>query len=224
MRCIMLYTVFVALLIPVTLLGDPCLVVYPGGPCVYCYDPMEYYTAGPGEAGYDPVYARGGLVLLERGSGEIDHSIYQAPMIEWFQPSLEGNDGYVFLTPDVELIVDGFHNTPIIYRNIIVVFDRFTPSGCTPTITVDGVPIAGTQYPAGDLTVSTPTARGNNYSDTFTLRIDWTSCAGIRIWAFADEDYDGVKDGGECFTAYSHDASIPVESSTWGGIKNLYRR
>lgn len=224
MRCITSCILALAIIAPAAVLADPCLVVYPNGPCVYCFDPTEYYTVGPGDPLYDPVYDRGGLVLLETGTNEIDWSIYQAPEIVRFQPSVGGNDGYVFLTPDVQLVIDGFSNAPRIFRNIIVVFDRFMPEGCTPTILVNGDPITGFRYLAGDLAALTPTEYGNNFSDTFTLSIDWTSCSGIRIWAFADEDYNGLKDGGECFTAYSHDASIAVESSAWGNIKSLYRR
>ncbi|MDD3643325.1 MAG: hypothetical protein PHQ19_07690, partial [Candidatus Krumholzibacteria bacterium] len=198
--------------------------VYPSGPCVYCFDPTEYYTVGPGDPLYDPAFDRGGLVLLETGTGEIDWSIYQAPDIVRFQPSVDGNDGYVFLTPDVELIVDTFSNEPRVYSNVIVVFDRFTPAGCTPAILVNGAPIAGNRFYMGDLAALTPTAWGNNYSDTSTLLIQWAGCSGIRIWAFADENYNGIKDGGECFTAYSHDASIAVESSSWGNIKAMHRR
>ncbi|MDD3643771.1 MAG: hypothetical protein PHQ19_09955, partial [Candidatus Krumholzibacteria bacterium] len=73
-----------AVLVPSSLLADPCLVVYPSGPCVYCFDPTEYYTVGPGDPLYDPAFDRGGLVLLETGTGEIDWSIYQAPDIVRF--------------------------------------------------------------------------------------------------------------------------------------------
>ncbi len=60
--------------------ADPCLVVYSDGPCVYHYDPSEYYTVGPGDPLYDPMYDRGGQVLLEVGTNMIDLSIYQAPL------------------------------------------------------------------------------------------------------------------------------------------------
>jgi len=75
------------------LLADPCLVVYPDAPCIYQYDPSEYFTVGPGDPLYDAQYDRGGLVLLETGSGQIDLSIYQAPHITGFMATYDGNDG-----------------------------------------------------------------------------------------------------------------------------------
>jgi hypothetical protein len=71
--------------------ADPCLVVYPDISCVYHYDETEYYTVGPGHPLYDPDYDRGGKVLLETGTDEIDLSIYQAPNLSGFEPSLDSN-------------------------------------------------------------------------------------------------------------------------------------
>ena len=156
-----------------TVSADPCLVVYPSGPCVYHYDINEYYTVGPGHPYYDAEYDRGGFVLLELGSNEIDWSIYQAPMLEGFSPSSDGNDGYFFIGTDHELIIDGFSNVPMTFANILVVFDDFLPAGCMAEITVNGMPIAGNVYSLGDLAVSTPTPDGNNYSDTMTIEVDW---------------------------------------------------
>lgn len=203
-------------------IADPCLVVYPSGPCMYHYDVTEYYTVGPGNPYYDAEYDRGGEVLLEVGSNEIDHSIYQAPSLMGFVASTDGNDGYVFLDTDFDLIIDGFSNTPTTYVNIILVFDKFVPDGCVPNIMVNGMPITGSTFSAGDLVVTTPTADGNNYSDTMTLLVSWHGCYGLHTWAYSDANYSGTHDGGECFTAFSHDSTIPTENSTWGSIKSLY--
>lgn len=203
--------------------ADPCLVVYPTGPCVYHYDMTEYYTVGPGDPYYDAEYDRGGEVLLELGSNEIDHSIYQAPGLMGFEVSSEGNDGYVFLDTEFELVIDGFSNTPTTYPNIILVFDKFVPESCVPDIMVNGMPITGTTFSAGDLVVTTPTMEGNNFSDTMTLLVTWHGCYGLHAWAYSDEDYSGTHDGGECFTAFSHDSTIPTASSTWGAIKSMHR-
>ena len=70
--------------------------------------------------------------------------------------------------------------------------------------------------------VSTPLPDGD-YSDTIELMVSWSGCYGIHIWAFSDENYNGVRDGGECFTAYSHDTVVGVEESTWGAIKSIYK-
>jgi len=206
-----------------SIMADPCLVVYPGGPCVYRYDVNEYYTVGPGEPYYDAEYDRGGKVLLEIGSNEIDGSIYQAPMLAGFEESIDGNEGYIFVGTDFELIVDGFSNDPTTFVNVLVVFDKVVPAGCPPTIYVDGSLLGGMVFNMGDLVVSTPTPNGRNYSDTMSFDVNWRGCYGVHIWAFSDENYNGVMDGGECFTAYSHDMVVPTESSSWGEIKAIHR-
>ncbi len=222
-RCKVLIILVVASFVlastPIAAWADPCLVVYPAISCVYHYDVAEYYTVGPGHPLYDPLYDRGGEVLLEVGTDEIDESIYQAPNLTGFEPSVDGNEGYFFTGMEFDLIVDGFSNRPTTYENILVVFDHFVPVSCAPSITVNGEPLQGYVYAAGDLVVSTPTSYGNNYSDTMTLSISWWGCFGIHIWAFADENHNGIMDGGECFTAYSHDAMVPVDENTWGRLK-----
>ena len=214
---------FLLLAASVALMADPCLVVYPDAPCIYQYSPSEYYTVGPGDPLYDPLYDRGGEVLLTIGSSEIDMSIYQAPHLTGFEATYDGNEGYFFGGTTFTLIIDGFSNQPTTYPDILVMFDRVVPSDCVPTISVNGMPVTEGMYHAGDLVVSTPTPYGNNYSDTKTIWIDWRGCYGVRIWAFADADHDHKRDGGECFTAFSHDLTIPTRETTWGGIKELYR-
>jgi hypothetical protein len=207
---------------PARALADPCLVVYPGNGCIYMYSPAEYYTVSPGHPLYDPAYDRGGAVLLELGSNEIDHSIYQAPNLTGFLPSCDGMEGYFFSGSTFDLILDGFSHEPRTYENIKLVFGFVEKQGgCTPTIIVNGVRLSGLVYPAGNLVVTTPTALGNNYSDTKTFRITWYGCYGLHVWAYADENYNDRKDGGECFTAFSHDITVDTEDASWGAIKTL---
>jgi hypothetical protein len=206
--------------------ADPCLVVYPSGPCVYHYESAEYYTVGPADPLYDPIYDRGGLVLLDINTNEVDLSIYQAPNLVGFVLD-EENQGYYAVGNSIDLVVDGFSNMPTTYVNILLVFDMFEPTWCTPTITVDGNPVLydaslGFYWPIGDLVVATPTADGNNYSDTVTHLVEWGICTGLRVWAFADADFSLSHDGGECFSAFSHDLTVPTQEKTWGAIKSLY--
>ncbi len=203
--------------------SDPCLVVYPEGPCIYHYDPAEYYTVGPGSPLYDPEYDRGGKVLLEVGTNAVDFSIYQAPGLAGFEASVNGQEGYRFTGTSFRLIIDGFSNVPTTYSNVLVVFDKAVPAGCVPVIYVGGMRLSDNIYRAGSLVVQTPTLYGHNYSDVITVTVISTGCIGVHVWAFSDEDNDNVKDGGECFTAFSHDLVIPVEHSSWGRIKALYR-
>lgn len=206
--------------------ADPCLTVYQTGVVEYHYDPSEYYTVTPGHPLYDPAYDRGGQVLIDANTNEIDQTIYQAPGLAGFVMSTDGKDGYFSIGHDFNLIVDGWSNTPTTYTNILVVIEP-EPPYCTPTITIDGNPALydpglGWYYPVGDLVVSTPTADGNNYSDTAEFSVHWDACSRIRLWAFADENFNLVHDGQSCFSAYSHDLTVPVEETSWGAIKKLY--
>lgn len=203
--------------------ADPCLVVYPVERSLYMYDTAEYYTVGPDHPLYDPVYARGGEVMLERNTDEIDHSIYQAPGLDGFLPSWEGLDGYFFEANPFTLVVDAFSNQPRIFRNVVLVFDWQDRAGCDPAITIDGIRIASPVVAVGDVPAIDPTEFGNNYSSTVEFEISWRYCEGLHVWAFADENFNGVKDGGECFTAFSHDITISTETSSWGAIKSIYR-
>ncbi len=214
------------LLVPALALADPCLIVYPDAPTVYHYDINEYYTVGPGHPLYDPLYDRGGEVLIEIGGDEIALNIYQAPQLEGFQPSTEGNEGYFIDDGVFDLIVDGFHNSPITFVNVLLVFNP-VPAACPLLVLIDGVPTTyepglGYYAPIGDLVVSTPTAHGNNYSDTITVEVAWGGCTGFKGWAFSDENYNLHRDGGECKTAFSHDIHVPVEPTTWGAIRSIY--
>lgn len=219
--------VLVLMILPAAGLADPCLMVYPDGTCIYHYDPAEYYTVGPGDPLYDAMYDRGGEVLIDINTGEIAYDIYQAPGLVGFQED-PYNQGLYTMEMDFTLIVDGYSNTPTTYTNVLLVFDTFQPDGCTPVITIDGSPPLydaglGYYYPIGDLAVSTPLPYGGSYSDTMTFDFMWSGCSGLRIWAFADADYNLQRDGGECFSAYSHDLTVPTKETSWGKIKSIYR-
>jgi hypothetical protein len=212
---------------PPAALADPCLIVYPDAPCTYHFDPNEYFTVGPGHALYDPLFDRGGLVLIERGTLEIAHDVYQASQLTGFAVDLE-NQGYFTVGRELNIVVDGFSHAPTTYKNVLVIFNRFEPSWCQPSFFVNGNPVLymsgiGWFCPIGDLVVSTPTPWGKNYSDTVTLDIEWQDCFGVQMYAFSDDNFNFVRDGGECFSAYSHDTTVPTKSSTWGAIKALYR-
>jgi hypothetical protein len=221
---LIVYSVAVVSLVaaPNLVLADPCLIVYPTGPTKYHYDVNEYYTVTFGHPLYDPMYDRSGEVLIDINTDEIALNIYQTPNLTGFQPSVNGNEGYFFISSGFDLVIDGFSNSPTTYENIILVFDP-DPEWCTPQIIVDGDVVAGNSLPVGDLVVSTPTSDGNNYSDTLVKSITWSGCYGLRMWAFSDINDNGVRDGGDCFTAFSHDASVPTIEVSWGVVKSLYK-
>ncbi|UCH83464.1 MAG: hypothetical protein JSW50_13555 [Candidatus Latescibacterota bacterium] len=206
--------------------ADPCLMVYPESGCYYHYDPAEYYTVGFGDPLYDPMYDRGGQVLIDINTDEIALDVYQAPGLLGFVMDVE-NQGYFTIGTEFDLIVDGYNNEPIVYTNVLLVFDRIEPEWCEPNIWVDGNPVMydadlGWYYPIGALDVSTPLPHGNSYSDTVTHSIMWEVCYGMRIYAFSDENHNLIRDGGECFSAFSHDTTVPTKESTWGAVKALF--
>jgi hypothetical protein len=216
------------LLIPGVVLADVCLMAYPTSPCEYHYSALDKYTVGPGDPLYDPLYDLGGEVLIKidpvDGDG-VALDVYQAPGLAGFVLD-EVNQGYFAIGVNFDLVIDGYNNTPTTYSNILLVFDGIEPAGCTPAITVDGQPAlfdAGLGYylPIGDLVVSTPV--GNKFSDTITLSIGLQLCTGIRVWAFSDANFNLTHDlPGECFTAFSHDVTVPTRETTWGEIKSMY--
>jgi hypothetical protein len=203
-------------------LADPCLVVYPTGACTYHYDVNEYYVVGPGDPLYDPAYDRGGVVLIDSNTNEIAYNIYQAPGLTGFTVSSGGQDGYFFEGNSFQLVVDGFNNAPITYTNIYLVAVPL-PESCPPNIMINGSPMTGSQLLLGDLTVSTPTAEGNNYSDSIVLDVTWDLCAEIQFWAYSDENGNGMHDGGECFSAFSHDTTVSATDGSFGAIKATFR-
>jgi hypothetical protein len=210
--------------------ADVCLMTYPTSTCEYRYSSLDNYTVGVGHPLYDPLYDLNGEVLVKIDPVDGDAialDVYQAPGLIQFVLD-EVDQGYFSHIQDHEVVVDGYNNSPTVYSNILLVIDTFDPVDCVPTITVDGNPALydpalGYYYPIGDLVVSTPV--GNKYSDTVTHSIVVGSCLGARIWAFSDEDFSLTHDlPGECFTAYSHDTTVPVESrTTWGALKSHYR-
>jgi hypothetical protein len=212
-------------LVPATTHADPCLMVYPGdGVVVYHYEPTEYYTVGPLDSLYDAMYDRGGEVLIDINTDVIAYDVYQVPGLAGFMMD-SAHQGYFTMSPEMTLIVDGYSGTPTSYTNILLVFDLIEPLGCSPVITIDGNPVLwdaglGWYLPIGDLVVSTP--QGLGYSDVLTFDFLWTGCTTVRIWAFADDNFDMIHNGGECFSAYSHDLVVPVEETTWGAVKSLY--
>lgn len=215
--------------LPMAASADPCLTVYPDASVVYHYGPTEYYTVGPMDPLYDPAYDRGGEVLIDLLTGEIAYNIYQAPgLIGFVEDAM--NQGYFTMEHDFNIVIDGFNNMPVTYENVILVFDWVEPEGCMPVLMVDGMAPAydavfgGWTYPVGDLVVSTPTPDGMNYSDTISVPFSWSGCQTVRIWAFADENYNGLFDtGSECFSAYSHDLTVPADDTSWGRLKSLYQ-
>ena len=140
---ILVSLLFGAMLLPVTASADRCLVVYPEALSRYHYDVNEYYTVTYGNPLYNPIYDRGGEVLISFGDNKIALDIYQAPNLIGFRPSMNGQEGYFSIGNQLNLIIDGFYRQPTTFENIILVFES-DPTWCSPALSVDGVPVVGT--------------------------------------------------------------------------------
>jgi hypothetical protein len=226
-----LLVLFGVLMSPGVVKADVCLMAYPTSPCEYHYSSLTKYTVGIGHPLYDPAYDLGGEVLVKidpiDGDG-IALDVYQAPGLTGFVlDDAPDAQGYFAVGTSYDLVIDGYNKTPTTFVNILLVFDTFEPGGCVPSITVDGQPALfdaglGYYFPIGDLVVLTPV--GNAYSDTRTFTIDFQLCSGYRVWGFSDENFSLTHDlPGECFTAFSHDVTVPTEETSWGAVKALYR-
>jgi hypothetical protein len=202
---------------------DYCLVIYPDAQCVYHYDPRIYFTVKPGDPLYNPAYDRGGKVLLKRSTNAIDPVLYQPPNLIGFYATTDGYDGYYVATSEFRLIIDGFSKEPTYYPNVVLIFDNVKPKYCVPEIHINGALLSGMTYAAGNLNVTTPTPDGKNYSDVISVLFSQRGCYGVRVWAFSDENGNGILDAGECRSAYSHDTMVPVQEKTWSSIKELFR-
>ncbi len=220
-------TVTILAFAPSAGVADPCLMVYPGdGTIMYHYESAEYYVVGPGDSLYEASYDRAGWVLIDVNTGVIAYEVYQASGLAGFQLD-EMHQGYFIMASDFTVTVDGFNGAPTTYVNVLMVFDLVEPEGCDPTITIGGNAVSydmtlGWYYPIGDFVVSTMQP-DSTYSDTQNYAFSWTGCQSIRIWAYSDEDFDLNHDGGECFSAFSHDLTVPTEVHTWGRVKSMYR-
>lgn len=205
--------------------AEPCLMAYPDGPSIYHYSSAEEYLVGPGHALYDPAYDRGGYVIIDANTHEIAEEIYQAPGLVGFELD-EEQQGWFFQGSQMNLVIDGFSNVPTTYTNVSIAF-RAISNWCGGTVLINGLPAMdagdGTYYlPLGDLVVSTPTPNGNNFSDTMTVLVEWDSCLEIDVWAWSDDNYNGLRDGGDCRTAFSKNTTIPTEASSLSQIKATF--
>ncbi|MDD4857467.1 MAG: hypothetical protein PHD74_05090 [Candidatus Krumholzibacteria bacterium] len=218
---------------------DPCLLVYPTYWTTYHYNPTQYYTVKAGDPGYNATYDRGGDVLIadmQQGPDRIAYEIYRAPNLAGFQKA-SGYTGYYFTGTSFDIVIDGWSNFPATREDLTLIFEPI-PSGCTPTIIVDGASVTGPPYTVsiGDLVVSTPvvTPSRTYYSNTMTKSVSWSGCIGLYIYAFEDCDHDRhwlacgecEEEDNCCFRCHQLCASgavVPVENETWGSIKSLFK-
>jgi hypothetical protein len=96
------------------------------------------------------------------------------------------------------------------------------PSNANPVILVSGQAISNLTHKILDFGVSTPVANGF-YSDVRKYHVEWSGSIGLRILVFSDKNFNGVYDDGPpLFSIRAQDNTIPVQETTWGGVKALY--
>jgi hypothetical protein len=202
-------------------MAEPCILAYPAGRVSFLYDTARYEAKSAGDPLFDPAYAVGGLMLWDKLKERIAFEVYQAPGLEAFAPSLSGRSEFLFYGLEMQLVIDGFAETPRQLSDVIVQFSP-QPLGASAAILVDGVPVSDLRYAAPRLVVSTPTGTGY-YSDSVTINVGYSGVLRIDMIVFQDRNGNRIFDGDECYGTIIEDFTIPVEEKTWGSIKALYQ-
>lgn len=203
-------------------LAETCLLVYPSTSCQFHYDTARYQVLSPGHPQYDPAYDIGGQVLWDTYESRIPIEVYRAPLLTAFEPSQTGNNEFVTLHDNFDLILDGFGPVQRSLGNVLVHFVP-VPHHSQPLIELDHMLIGQLVCGVPNLLVTTPLGNGF-YADTSTHALRWSGTEAIRITAFSDKNNNGVFDGGEIrWSVVAKDEVVGVEERSWGAVKALYR-
>ncbi len=201
--------------------AEPCLLVYPLCQTVFRFDSARYTLIYPGDSLYDQEYDRSGTMLWDVVNNRVPHEIYQAPHLEGFEASPFGRSEFYAARIELAIVIDGFYHSP---RRLNDIYVRFLPVPfyALLDVRVNGVEVPAHRHHIPLMMVLSPLPNGF-YSDTLSMNISWTGASALRVTAFADKDGDKAYDGEPCFSVYLEDPTIPVEETTWGYIKSLYR-
>ena len=202
--------------------AEPAYLVYPSSPAVFRYDATRYELLFAGNPKFDPTFAIGGGMLWDQVEQRIPVELYRAPIITSFQVSPSGVNEYVTYANDFDVIVDGFGTMP---RTLGSLRLRFWPEPPSASVQVflDGGAISTLTTHLAPVEVQTQIGNGF-YADTGVHRVAWLGASGIEIVAFSDKNDNGAFDGVPRFRIVARDNAVGVESTTWGGVKALYRR
>jgi hypothetical protein len=201
--------------------AEPSYLVYPAAPAVFRYDTARYELVSSDNPKYNAVFAIGNQMLWDRVANRIPVEVYRAPELIGFEPSSTGGSEFVTYRDNFEIIVDGFSETPRTLGNLHL---RFWPEPVHAgvTLSVNGQLVYGLTVALPSLDVTTPLG-SEFYSDTQASALAWIGSSALRIIAFSDKDGDGAFSGTAAYSIVARSPAVPVNTSTWGSIKALYR-
>jgi hypothetical protein len=202
--------------------AEPLLLVYPNKPAIFHYNTSEYSALMPGHPDYDPGYSAGGVTLWDNVEDRVAYEVFRAPALAGFQPSTSGMNEFVLMTNEFNLIVDGYGDYP---RQLNKLYVQFAPAPphATALVEMAGEDLWSRITPIPGIDAREPTSDGR-YAGTRTLHIRWSGSVGIRFTAFGDKNNNRAYDGGvPKWSIYVMDNTVPVEETSWGAIKAMYR-
>jgi hypothetical protein len=218
--------VVLGLLIVATVLSgraqaEPSYLLYPSTPAVFHYDASRYEIVTSGHPKYDASFAIANVMLWDRIEQRVPVEIYRAPFLTGFEMSTAGRNEFVTYGNDFDVIVDGFNDSPRIMGNLCL---RFWPESTAPYVQVfvDGVSIPSLTIGLSALTVSTAIP-GGFYADVDAHTVSWAGSPGLEIIAFSDKDGNSAFEGTASYRIRALSASVPVQETTWGSVKALFR-
>lgn len=203
-------------------LADPCLLIYPNNRTVFHYDASRYALITEGEPGYNHQYSLMGHVLWDVALNRIASEVYQAPDLEGFVESSDGKSLFYAPRRISGIVIDGFYAEPRRLNDIYLRFLPF-PRDAFTQIYINGNLLTEPYYHIPQLLVTTPMGEGF-YSDKITLMIEWSGAKSILVSAFSDKNGNRSFEGEPCFNILLEDPTVPVDDTTWGHIKSLYKQ
>ena len=215
------WAVVISIAVPVAVMADVGLLVYPVNNVVFRYNPAEYEVVSAVEPHYDPAYGVSGQMLWNSQENRVAYEVYRAPELAGFDAAYDGRSEFYMTGNATSIRVDGFSEFPRQLNDIVIEFIPY-PSNSMPDIYLDGERVVGLRHVAPRMVVSTPTGDGF-FSDTITFKIRWVGAQFMGILAYADKNRNRVFDGIPHPGILMEDLTVSTESRTWGSIKSLYR-
>jgi|GEM_PF-1911630 len=202
--------------------ADESLLIYPSASAIFQYDPSRYSVLATSDSRYVPAYGVAGGMLWDNVDSCIALDVYRAPSIIRFEPSPIGENRFVVMQNDFDIIVDGYFATPRTWSNLYL---RYVPGSSTsrPLVDLDGGALTSVMKPIPGFATTTPTGDGH-FADTRIHHIHWSGALSIRILVFSDRNFNrAFDDAPPRVSIVAQDAAVPTRKTSWGALKSLYR-